>query len=1119
MDTERPETARTRFRRRRQKTLAWTGVIFALLVSGSVASAIWLQGREMLAPGWLRDRIAEQVTRSLPEFQIAFGDVVLVLEEDWRPRLSVRNLQLLTPDGGEIISVTDARAGFVGRALLDRQLVLRSLDVSGVLVTMQRTEDGSFSLRAGVQAGAVRRQAPSILQMVNEMNDWLLRPELAALQHVDLRGVTLQYNDLRAARSWTVDGGRIRLDRAGNDVQIALDLAVLGGTSGVATLSANYAGAIGEQKSDFGITIANLDARDIASQGAAFSWLRAVEAPISGSLRGGTGEDGALNPLNATLQIAAGVIQPNPEARAIPIKGAWSYFSYLPDEQILRFDELRVDSKWGSGRLEGQALLGEVAEGQLDEMVGQFRLTDMKLNPDGLYPEAVEIASAEMDFRLSLAPFALDIGRFQLSDQGHMLTANGRVLAGRQGWRIAMDAEMDALAPARLIALWPERMKPKTRNWISENIQDGLIKDATAALRLEQGGEPNLFLGFDFTEADFTFSAKMPPVEGASGYASLVKDRFVITFDSGGVTAPEGGFVDAAGTSFIVPDTTIKPDPPGVVRLTARSEVTAALSLLDQPPLEIMQKAGLPVDIADGKLALNGTLALPLKKRVLTEDVAFDVAGTVSDASSTGLIKNRKIAAPALSLMASEEAVQLAGVGTLDAVPLDIVWRQELGRPGEDRPGRVTGSVKINQATLNAFNVDLPPGTVSGEGSGTLTLELLKGTAPTLSVQSDLVGLGLNIPPVGWAKAQGTEGLLDLAMTLGTAPRVDRLVVDAPGLYAAGSIELTADEKLDRVQLNDLRVGDWLSAQLDLAGRGEGRPVGVEVRGGTADLRKADLPESRQGSGEGSPLAVNLDRLTISDTISITDLQGNFNTAGGLAGTFSGALNGAAPVVGQLSPRNGRSAIRVTSKDAGRLLSAAGLMQEARGGQMDLMLQPVGSGGAFDGTLRVTDARITEAPTMAALLNSISVVGLINELTGDGIYFSEVTADFRLAPSRITIREAAAVGASMGLSMDGVFEPDTGRLQLQGVISPVYMLNSIGSVLTRRGEGLFGFNYSITGTAADPQVFVNPLTALAPGMLRNLFRGAEPEVPLEEGETAPAPEPRRRPVVTRGDDR
>jgi len=187
---------------------------------------------------------------------------------------------------------------------------------------------------------------------------------------------------------------------------------------------------------------------------------------------------------------------------------------------------------------------------------------------------------------------------------------------------------------------------------------------------------------------------------------------------------------------------------------------------------------------------------------------------------------------------------------------------------------------------------------------------------------------------------------------------------------------------------------------------------------------------------------------------------------------------------------------------------------------MELELLPVGQGGAFDGRLTVNDVRITNAPAMAALINSISIVGLINELNGDGIYFSDVEADFRLSPSQITLREASAVGASLGLSMDGIFVPDTGALQLQGVISPIYALNAVGSVLTRRGEGLFGFNYSITGTTEAPKVFVNPLTALAPGMFRNLFRRAEPDVPLEEGEERPPePDPQAGYTPRRGSDR
>jgi hypothetical protein len=69
-------------------------------------------------------------------------------------------------------------------------------------------------------------------------------------------------------------------------------------------------------------------------------------------------------------------------------------------------------------------------------------------------------------------------------------------------------------------------------------------------------------------------------------------------------------------------------------------------------------------------------------------------------------------------------------------------------------------------------------------------------------------------------------------------------------------------------------------------------------------------------------------------------------------------------------------------------------------------------------------------------------------------------------------------------------------LDIQGTIVPAYTLNSIignipllGSLLLGgEGQGLFAANYRATGSAADPQVSVNPLSALTPGFLRRLFQ-------------------------------
>ena len=93
------------------------------------------------------------------------------------------------------------------------------------------------------------------------------------------------------------------------------------------------------------------------------------------------------------------------------------------------------------------------------------------------------------------------------------------------------------------------------------------------------------------------------------------------------------------------------------------------------------------------------------------------------------------------------------------------------------------------------------------------------------------------------------------------------------------------------------------------------------------------------------------------------------------------------------------------------------------------------------------------------------------------------------------------------MTSNGVVDLGRDRLDLQGTIVPAYALNSIiGNIpvigpllLGGEGQGLFAANYQVTGSAADPQVSVNPLSALAPGFLRRLFQpnfGLPP--PLEQ---------------------
>jgi hypothetical protein len=135
---------------------------------------------------------------------------------------------------------------------------------------------------------------------------------------------------------------------------------------------------------------------------------------------------------------------------------------------------------------------------------------------------------------------------------------------------------------------------------------------------------------------------------------------------------------------------------------------------------------------------------------------------------------------------------------------------------------------------------------------------------------------------------------------------------------------------------------------------------------------------------------------------------------------------------------------------------------------------------------------------LAELINAISVVGLLEQLQGSGLLFAETEAVFRLTPRAVQINRASAVGASLGVSLSGLYVLNGGRLDMQGVVSPIYLLNGIGAIFTRKGEGLFGFNYRVQGTASAPDVSVNPLSILTPGMFREIFRSPPPQLEPNE---------------------
>ncbi|MDE4172616.1 DUF3971 domain-containing protein [Phaeobacter sp. PT47_59] len=1090
------------WRLRALKRMVRLVAVLCLIAAGALYFGI---GTRLDAPQWLRQRVEARLEQNLGGLKIEFGQIHMVVNRGWRPRIGLRDVALIQADGTPVARLADAEVSLAMRPLLKGQIQPKKIWLSGLFASLRRGADGNFQLSFS-EAGSPLRSASDLPQLIEHWDAQFERPELAALTEVATEALTLRYEDGRLNRVWTLDGGSVRLAREGKSLALSGGFSVLSGRQYVGTVEANYKSDIGDASADFGFLISEIASEDIAVQAPALGWLQALRAPISGSLRGGLGKEGELLTLSASLQIGKGVIQPSQETRPVPIESAHSYFTYFPAEQALRFDELQVKSGWVSGTMEGRANLSGIENGRLTELVGQLRFTNLLLNPNYLYDRPLELAGLRADFRLEPDPFRLQLGEILVRDGKSRILLDGSVAARPEGWTYALNGRVDQMSVDRIKELWPSAAPPKPRQWVRENLYRGRVVDGHVALRGAGLEKPFLHVDTSFAGVEARFQKHMPPVQEAAGQFSLHGTRLVVTASAGTVMAEDGGAVDVTGTSFIIPDTSVKGGAPGIVRVQASGSVTAGLSLLNRPPLAVMSKAGLPVTLAEGQAHVTGTLSLPLRQGVTPEEILYHYTGEVRDVHSAVLVPGQEVAADRLQLSGDQGHVTLSGDGTLSGIPLQATWRQEIGRDA-DTTSYVNGEVTLSEAVLEAFNIGLPRGSVFGEGQARYDLRLTPGAPPELSLTSALEGIGLQIPSLSWRKPEASSGLLDMIVTLRSEPSVDRLRLEAAGLKAEGTVTTREDGSLDRALFSAVSLGDWLRAPVAIVGRGTAAPA-IRIEGGMIDMRRAPFTSSSGStgsadSGASGPITLALERLQVTDSIALNGFNGAFVTRGGFRGEFAARLNGQTPLTGIVLPEQGGTATRIKSEDAGGIFRAAGVLRHGQGGTFDMTLVPAARPGEYDGRMTVQNTRVKDAPSMAALVNALSLVGLVNELSGQGILFSEVEASFRLGATHLIVHESSAVGPSIGLSMDGNYDLNTSELDMRGVISPIYMVNAIGSVLTRKGEGLIGFAFRLRGSSDDPKVQVNPLSGLAPGILRELFRGRAPQVPGQEPAAAP----------------
>ena len=362
-------------------------------------------------------------------------------------------------------------------------------------------------------------------------------------------------------------------------------------------------------------------------------------------------------------------------------------------------------------------------------------------------------------------------------------------------------------------------------------------------------------------------------------------------------------------------------------------------------------------------------------------------------------------------------------------------------------------------------------------------------------------------------KATGSEGRLEAAGLYGEGIRISRFRLDTGDLKVAGAVDFGPEGGFRKARIDRLQFRGLVDVAITVTQSGPASGVGagalaVSVSGNRLDVALFDdLPGTvraeDQEHGESKPLEVdfNLRELVLTPKVIARTATGAYRRdgAGNAVAELAGRLAGEVPFNAEYEKIDGKPAsVIIRSADAGGLLKAAGLFGGAKGGHLKLKmrLSPGGEGGIV-GIARIKDVRISGASTFKSILDQGGVEAAASAAEGSGLAFDRVKVPFEFRGGVLTLDDAIAKGTLLAVKVAGTVDENSDEIDLVGVISPAYALTGlvdsiplIGDILTGgKGEGILAMTFTVRGSLEEPEFSVNPLSLLAPGILRKLFSG------------------------------
>ncbi|MDE2286046.1 MAG: hypothetical protein KGK33_15660 [Hyphomicrobiales bacterium] len=830
-----------------------------------------------------------------------------------------------------------------------------------------------------------------------------------------------------------------------------------------------------------------------------------IDTPLSASLSGEIGPDGLPQSLTGRIVAEAGSIgDANGEDGRISVERAEVKLRWDAENRMLAMP-FQILS--GGNRI---TLLGQVEAPVDPGGIWRFKVGGgtVVLNAAGDAGEPLVLNRIAISGRYDATKQRVtldegDIGNtgVGIAMSGNMDFAGGNIhlAAGLAGTRMPVDA---------LKRIWPTFITPKVRAWFDEHLMSGTVERIVIAVNsplenLKASGPPVADDGLAIDAA--ATGCVLRPVEGlptlrdADLNVHVAGRDAVVSLGKATADLPSGRKLTLMSGVFEVPDTAPKA-PPARVHFKLEGPVPAAAELLRMDRLREFSDTPFDPSTVRGNLSAQVMLGMPLKADLPPGSTNFSIAVDATNFSADRMIMGQKVEAALLKANATPQGFQLKGDVKIAGAPASLEYRKMRGEP--DAEVRISGL--LDQTARNNLGFHL------GEAvSGAIPIRIAGRVAATaadregrFNVEADLTPAQIDGLLPGWSKPSGKPARATFALT--TKPqsiRIDDLLIEGAGGGVKGSIDFDGSGEVQSANfpVYGFSDGDRTSLKIDRAPDGALRVViRGEVYDGRAFVKTAAGAASEHSGDKRHAVDVDLD-MRLGAVVgfngeALRGLELKMSRRAGEVRSFglSAKIGHDARLTGDLRGRAGaRPVVYLESTDAGAFFRFTDIYSRMSGGQMAVAMDaPAGENQAQQGILSVRNFAVRDEAQLERAVNNNPQ----SRRNTNVIDFSNMRVEFTRMPGRVALRNGVVRGPVLGGTIDGVVDYKNDDVHLRGTLVPLYGPNNLlgqipvlGLFMGGDKEGLFGVTYEVVGRPTNPILRINPISALAPGILRKIF--------------------------------